>query len=95
MDPRCTDDSGVCTCNDGYTGDKCDSCADGWFMINGVCNGKFPLIIYNIHNKYQTTVILFQRVAQKKTLHLEVVIFWSVENTICTTLQQIASKLVN
>ena len=37
------DDAGVCTCNEGYSGDKCDSCADGWFMINGVCQGKFTL----------------------------------------------------
>ena len=45
VDTSCTDDAGVCTCNEGYSGDKCDSCADGWFMINGVCHGKFPLLI--------------------------------------------------
>ena len=45
MDPSCTDDARVCTCNEGYFGDKCDSCADGWFMTNGVCHGMFTLFI--------------------------------------------------
>ena len=49
MDTSCTDDAGVCTCNEGYSGDKCDSCADGWFMINGVCYGKIPLFMYIIN----------------------------------------------
>ena len=43
MDTSCTDYAGVCTCNEGYSGDKCDSCADGWLMINGVCLSKFTL----------------------------------------------------
>ena len=45
LDTSCTDDAGACTCNEGYSGDKCDSCADAWFMINGVCHGKFTLFL--------------------------------------------------
>ena len=59
-DASCTDSGGVCTCNTGYTGTKCDFCADGWFMINGVCYGKFPLFMYIINEKI-TTFIVFQR----------------------------------
>ena len=50
VDTSCTDDGGVCTCNTGYTGTKCDTCADGWFMINGVCYGKFPLFMYILND---------------------------------------------
>ena len=42
----CTDDGGVCTCNAGYTGTKCNQCETGWFMVNGKCIGKFPAFMY-------------------------------------------------
>ena len=42
----CTDDGGVCTCNAGYTGTKCNQCETGWFMVNGKCYGKFPVFMY-------------------------------------------------
>ena len=44
----CTDDGGVCTCNSGYKGTKCNECEAGFFMVNGKCNGKFPLFMYLI-----------------------------------------------
>ena len=47
-DIGCTDKEGQCTCKDGYTGLKCDTCAAGWFMVNGKCHGKFPLFMYII-----------------------------------------------
>ena len=48
MDIGCTDKEGQCTCKDGYAGLKCDTCAGGWFMVNGKCHGKFPLFMYII-----------------------------------------------
>ena len=90
----CTDDGGVCTCNAGYTGTKCNQCQTGWFMVNGICNGKFPLFmyLYLLINKMKKQNH-YQRVAQLMTLHLEVMIFWSVENTICMIAGRIVRKL--
>ena len=42
----CTNDGGHCTCNTGYTGTKCNECADGWYLYNGKCNGMF-LLFFN------------------------------------------------
>ena len=40
MDISCTNNGGACTCKTGYTGTKCNECADGWSLYNGKCNGK-------------------------------------------------------
>ena len=32
--------NGVCTCNTGYTGNKCDSCAATYYMSGGACTGN-------------------------------------------------------
>ena len=45
MDISCTNDGGACTCKTGYTGTKCNECADGWSLYNGKCNGKFLLFL--------------------------------------------------
>ena len=45
MDISCTNDGGACTCKTGYTGTKCNECADGWYLYNGKCNGKFLLFL--------------------------------------------------
>ena len=72
MDIGCTDKEGQCTCKDGYAGLKCDTCAGGWFMVNGKCHGKFPLFMYIIllPLKKRQTIILYQRDVQFRTLHL-------------------------
>ena len=45
MDISCTNDGGACTCKTGYTGTKCNECADGWDLYNGKCSGKFLLVL--------------------------------------------------
>ena len=49
MDISCTNDGGACTCKTGYTGTKCNECADGWSLYNGKCNGKFLLVLVLTH----------------------------------------------
>ena len=45
IDISCTNNGGACTCKTGYTGTKCNECADGWSLYNGECNGKFLLVL--------------------------------------------------
>ena len=88
-DTNCSNDEGVCTCKEGYTGDKCDSCAEGYFQVNNDCISKLMFVYI-----YKVIILLFslfliksfsfcQRAVRLIILLLEVVIFWSVENTIC------------
>ena len=43
-DTNCSNDEGVCTCKEGYTGDKCDSCAEGYFQVNNDCISKLMFV---------------------------------------------------
>ena len=33
--------NGICSCNVGYDGDKCDQCATGYYLSNGICQGIY------------------------------------------------------
>ena len=37
---NCTDGNGICTCKDGSSGDKCDTCNEGYFKNPTECQGK-------------------------------------------------------
>ena len=64
-DASCTDSDGVCTCNTGYTGSKCDSCADGYYMDmdDDKCKGMFPLLLIYSFNIFHPTDSIVQGVA--------------------------------
>ena len=35
---------GKCNCQKGYSGDKCHSCASGYYKSNGQCRGKLNFL---------------------------------------------------
>ena len=39
-DTPCNDDEGICNCREGYAGDTCSDCADGYYKIGNTCNGN-------------------------------------------------------
>ena len=39
-DQNC-DEDGQCNCNEGYTGDRCDSCIDTYFKNDNLCERKY------------------------------------------------------
>ena len=39
--------NGICNCNEGYDGVKCNLCATGYFQnVNGICQGIFKIPFY-------------------------------------------------
>ena len=40
--------SGICTCNDGYIGDKCSECETEYYKNGYYCNGKFYFLYVHI-----------------------------------------------
>ena len=53
-DTNCSNDEGICTCKEGYTGDKCDSCAEGYFQVNNDCISKLMFVYI-----YKVIILLF------------------------------------
>ena len=59
MNSSCTDDGGVCTCNDNVTGIKCDTCETGWYGFPS-CQGE----IYNSYMLIFEHFIIFEKCLQ-------------------------------
>ena len=67
-DASCTDSNGDCTCNTGYTGSKCDSCANEYFMDDGKCKGMVSL--FRIYSHSLSNVSLSNMLLESTWIHL-------------------------